>query len=135
VSELLQNFTEYAGFLTLEELLTWEDGVVQASSKSSVLMVLQNNLFKVKDMEEATDKFDVGVKIVDNNAVEGVDAATVWERFDSLPPFLAIFQATDQSTYREFYFFFQIPAWWWPWFLDYWFNWMISRKMSSLDVR
>ncbi len=77
VSELLQNFTEYAGFLTLEELLTWEDGVVQASSKSSVLMVLQNNLFKVKDMEEATDKFDVGVKIVDNNAVEGVDAATV----------------------------------------------------------
>jgi hypothetical protein len=40
VSELSQKFTEYAGFLTLEELLTWEDGVVQELSKSSVLTVL-----------------------------------------------------------------------------------------------
>ncbi len=87
VLELSQNFTEYAGLLTLEELLTWEDGVVQASSKSSVLMVLQNDPFEVKDTEEATDKFDVGVDVVDNDVVEGVDAATVWERFNSLPPF------------------------------------------------
>jgi hypothetical protein len=77
VLELSQNFTEYAGLLTLEELLTWEDGVVQASSKSSVLMVLQNDPFEVKDTEEATDKFDVGVDVVDNDVVEGVDAATV----------------------------------------------------------
>ncbi len=67
--ELSQKFTEYAGFLTLEELLTWEDGVVQESSKSSVLTVLQNNPFKVKDMEEAADKFDVGVNVAENNAV------------------------------------------------------------------
>ncbi len=60
VSELSQKLTEYTGFLTLEELLTWEDGVVQASPKSSVLMVLQNNPFEVKDMEEATDKFMSG---------------------------------------------------------------------------
>ena len=84
--ELLQKFTEYAGFLTLEELLT-EDGMVQASSKSSVLMVLQNNPLEVKDMEEATDKFNVGGDIVDDNGVEGVNALTVQERFDSLPPF------------------------------------------------
>ncbi len=87
VSELLQKFTEYSGFLTLEELLSWEDGVVQASSKLSVLTVLQNNPFEVKDMEEATDKFDVGVDVVDDDAVGGVNAATVQERFDSLPPF------------------------------------------------
>jgi hypothetical protein len=87
VSEQSQKFTEYTGFLTLEELLSWEDGVVQASSKLSVLTVLQNNPFEVKDMEEATDKFDVGVDLIDDNAVEGVDAATVRERFDSLPPF------------------------------------------------
>ncbi len=85
--ELLQKFTEYAGFLTLEELLTWEDGVVQALSKPSVLTVLQNNPFEVKDMEEATDKFNVGGDIVDDNGVEGVNALTVQERFDSLPPF------------------------------------------------
>jgi hypothetical protein len=87
VSELLQTFTEYTGFLTLERLLTWEDGVVQASSKLSVLTVLQNNPFKVKDMEETMDKFDVGVDVVNNDAVEGVYAATVQECFDSLPPF------------------------------------------------
>ncbi len=77
MSELLQKITEYAGFLTLEELLTWEDGVVQELSKLSVLMVLQYNPFEVKDMEEAVDKFNVGVDVVDNNAVEGVNAATV----------------------------------------------------------
>jgi hypothetical protein len=77
VSELLQKLTEYAGFLTLEELLTWEDGVMQELSKSSVLAVLQNNPFKGKDMEEAADKFDVGVNVAHNNAVEGVDAAFV----------------------------------------------------------
>jgi hypothetical protein len=87
VSEMLQKFTESAGFLTLEELLTREDGVVQASSKLSVLMVLQNDPFEVKDMEEATDKFDIGLNVVDNNVVEGVNAATVQKRFDSLPPF------------------------------------------------
>jgi hypothetical protein len=87
VAELSQKFTEYAGFLTLEELLTWEDGVVQASSKLSVLTVLQNNPFEVNDMEKATDKFDVGVDIVDDNAVEGVNAVTVREHFNSLPPF------------------------------------------------
>jgi hypothetical protein len=59
VSELSQKFTKYTGFLTLEELLNWEDGVVQASSKSSVLTVLQKDPFEVKDMEETTDKFDV----------------------------------------------------------------------------
>jgi hypothetical protein len=67
--------------------LTWEDVVVQALSKSSVLTVLQNNLFKVKDMEEATDKFNVRVDVVEDDAVEGVTAATIQERFDSLPPF------------------------------------------------
>jgi hypothetical protein len=86
VSELLQKFTEYAGFLTLEKLLTWEDGVVQASSKLSVLTVLQNNLFEIKDMEEALDKFNVGFDVVNDDAVEGVDAATVQDHFDSLPP-------------------------------------------------
>jgi hypothetical protein len=91
MSELLQKFTEYAGFLTLEELLTWEDGVVQALSKPSVLMVLQNNPFEVKDMEEATDKFNIGVNVVDDDAVEGVNAANVQERFDSLPPFSSDF--------------------------------------------
>ncbi len=61
--------------------------MVQASSKLSVLTVLQNNPFEVKDMEEATDRSDIGVGVVDNDAVEGVNAATVRERFDSLPPF------------------------------------------------
>jgi hypothetical protein len=87
VLALSQKFTEYAGFLTLEELLTWKDGVVQALSKSSVLTVLQNDPFKVKGMEEAMDRFDIRINIVDNNAVEGVNTATVQERFDSLPPF------------------------------------------------
>jgi hypothetical protein len=40
VLEQLQKFTEYAGFLTLEVLFTWEDGVVQESAKLSVLTVL-----------------------------------------------------------------------------------------------
>ncbi len=88
VGTILEAFSQsVAGFLTLEELLTWEDGVVQALSKSSVLRVLQNDPFKLKDIEEAMDKFDVGVDIVDNDAVEGVDAATIRERFNSLPPF------------------------------------------------
>jgi hypothetical protein len=34
-------------------------------------------------MEEATDKVNVGVDIVDNNAVEGVNAATAQERAES----------------------------------------------------
>ncbi len=42
-------------------------------------------------MEEAADKFNVGVNVVDNDAVEGVDAATVREHFNSLPPFLGDF--------------------------------------------
>ncbi len=85
--ELSHKFTEYTGFLTLEELLTWEDGVVQVLSKLSVLAVLQNNPFEVKDMEEAMEKFNVEVDVVNDDAVEGVNAATLRECFNSLPPF------------------------------------------------
>jgi hypothetical protein len=88
VSELLQKFTEYAGFLPLEEVLTGEDGMVERSSKLSVCAVLHNNLFEVNDLEEKSVKFNIGVDVDDKNTVEGVDAATaVRERFDFLSPF------------------------------------------------
>ncbi len=88
MSELLQKFTEYAGFLPLEEVLTGEDGMVERSSKSSVRAVLHNDPFEVNDLEETLVKFNVGVDVNDNNTVEGVDAATaVQERFDFLSPF------------------------------------------------
>jgi hypothetical protein len=38
--------------------------------------VLQNDPFEVNDLEEAPDKFDVGVDVDNDDAVEGVDAAT-----------------------------------------------------------
>jgi hypothetical protein len=65
--------------------------VVQISSMSSVLTVLQNNPFDVNDLEEAADKFDFGVDIDDDDTVEGVDTASVRDRFDVLPTFPGIF--------------------------------------------
>ena len=99
MSELLQKFTEYAGFLPLEEVLTGEDGMVERSSKSSVHAVLHNNPFEVNDLEETLvkfnvgvdiddDKFDLGVDVNDGDTVGGVNAAraAVQERFDFLSP-------------------------------------------------
>jgi hypothetical protein len=100
VSELLQKFTEYAGFLTLEEVLTGVDGVLERSPKySRVCAVLDNNPFEVNDLEEMSvkfdvgvnvddDKFNVGVNVNDDDTVEGVNAAraAVQERFDFLSP-------------------------------------------------
>ncbi len=86
--ELSQKFTEYAGFLPLEEVLTGEDGMVERSSKLSVCAVLHNDPFEVNDLEETSVKIDVGVNVKDNDTVEGVDAATaVQEHFDFLSPF------------------------------------------------
>ncbi len=98
--ELLQKFTEYAGFLTLEEVLTGVDGVPERSPKySRVCAVLDNDPFEVNDLEEMLvkfdvgvdvndDKFDVGVDVNDDDTVEGVPAAraAVRERFDFLSP-------------------------------------------------
>ncbi len=50
--------------------------MVEKLSKWSVRTVLQNNPFEVNDLEEAPDKFDVGVDVDNDDAVEGVDAAT-----------------------------------------------------------
>ncbi len=100
--ELLQKFTEYAGFLTLEEVLTGVDGVPERSPKySRVCAVLDDNPFEVNDLEETSvkfdvrvdvddNKFDVGVDVNDDNTVEGVNAAraAVQERFDFLSPVL-----------------------------------------------
>ncbi len=58
---------------------------------SSVLTVLQNNPFDVNNLEEAADKFDFGVDVNNNDTVEGVDTASVWDRFDFLPTFLGVF--------------------------------------------
>jgi hypothetical protein len=58
---------------------------------SSVLTVLQKDLFDVNDLEEAADKSDFGVDIDDNDMVEGVNTASVRDRFDFLPTFLGIF--------------------------------------------
>ena len=88
MSELLQKFTEYAGFLPLEEVLAGEDGMVERSYKSSVCAVLHNNPFEVNDLEETSVKFDAGVDVDDDDTVEGVNAATaVRERFNFLSPF------------------------------------------------
>jgi hypothetical protein len=38
--------------------------------------VFLNNLFEVNDLEEAPEKFNVGVNDNDDDAVEGFDAAT-----------------------------------------------------------
>ncbi len=85
--ELSQKFTEYAGFLPLEEVLTGEDGMVERSSKSSVHAVLHHNPFEVNDLEETLVKFNVGVDVDNDDTVEGVNAATaVQERFDFLSP-------------------------------------------------
>ena len=100
MSELLQKFTEYAGFLTLEEVLTGVDGVLERSPKySRVRAVLDNDPFEVNDLEETSvkfnvgvdindDKFDVGVDLNNDDTVEGVNAAraAIRERFDFLSP-------------------------------------------------
>ncbi len=51
--------------------------------------MLLNNPVEVNDLEEVPDKFNVGVKDSDDDAVEGVDAATtaVQQHFDFLSPF------------------------------------------------
>jgi hypothetical protein len=64
---------------------------VQISSMSSVLTVLQNNPLDVNDLEEAADKFDFGVDINNNDTVEGVNTASVWDCFNFLPTFPGIF--------------------------------------------
>jgi hypothetical protein len=65
--------------------------VVQISSMSSVLTVLQNNPFDVNDLEEAADKFNFGVDVDNDDTVEGVNTASVQDRFDFLPTFPGIF--------------------------------------------
>ncbi len=65
--------------------------MVQISSMSSVLMVLQNDLFDVNNLEEAADKLDIGFDVDDNYTVEGVDTASVQDCFDFLPTFPGIF--------------------------------------------
>jgi hypothetical protein len=100
VSELSQKFTEYAGFLTLEEVLSEVHGVVERSPKDCrVRAVLDNDPFEVNDLEETTvkfniwvnvdnDKFNVGVDVNNDSTVEGVTAAraAIRERFDFLSP-------------------------------------------------
>ncbi len=100
MSELSQKFTEYAGFLTLEEVLTGVNGVLDRSPKySRVRAVLDKDPFEVNDLEETLVKFDVGVDVNNNkfdvgvdvneeDTVEGVNAAraAVRERFDFLSP-------------------------------------------------
>ncbi len=43
--------------------------MVQGSSNSSVLTVLQNDPFDVNNLEEAADKFDFGVDVDDDDTV------------------------------------------------------------------
>ncbi len=100
VSELSQKFTEYAGFLTLEEVLSGVDGVAERSPKDCrVRAVLDNDPFEGNDLEETSVKFDVGVNVDDDkfdvrvdvnddSTVEGVTAAraAIQERFDFLSP-------------------------------------------------
>jgi hypothetical protein len=100
VSELSQKLTEYAGFLTLEEVLSGVDGVAERSPKyCRVRAVLDNDSFEVNDLEETLvkfdvrvdvddDKFNVGVDVNDDSTVEGVTAAraAIRERFDFLSP-------------------------------------------------
>jgi hypothetical protein len=100
VSELSQKVTEYAGFLTLEEVLSGVDGFAERSPKyCRVCAVLDNDPFEVNDLEETSvkfdvrgdidnDKFDVGVNVNDDFTVEGVTAAraAIQECFDVLSP-------------------------------------------------
>jgi hypothetical protein len=72
--------------------------VVQILSMSSLLTVLQNNPFDINDLEEAADKFDFEVDINDDDTVEGVDTASVRDRFDFLPTFPGIFSG-DRTIY------------------------------------
>ncbi len=65
--------------------------MVQISSMLSVLTVLQNNPFDLNNLEEAADKFDFGVDVNNNDMVEGVDTASVWDCLDFLPTFPGIF--------------------------------------------
>jgi hypothetical protein len=102
VSELSQKFTEYAGYLALEEVLSGVDGVAERSPKyCRVRAVLDNAPFEVNDLEETLvkfdvgvdvedDKFDVGVVVNNNSTVEGVTnaRAAIRERFDFLSPVL-----------------------------------------------
>jgi hypothetical protein len=53
--------------------------------------VLQNDPFDVNNLEEAADKFDFRVNVDDNDTVEGVDTASVWDHLDLLPTFPSIF--------------------------------------------
>jgi hypothetical protein len=57
----------------------------------SDLTVLQNNPFNVNNLEEAADKFNFGVDVNNNDTVEGVNAASVRDRFDFLPTFPGVF--------------------------------------------
>jgi hypothetical protein len=87
VLELSQKFTEYAGLLTLEKVLSGVDGVAERLPKyCRVRAVLDNDPFEGNDLEETTvkfdvgvnvddDKFNVGVDVNDNSTVEGVTAA------------------------------------------------------------
>ncbi len=84
--------------------------MVQILSMSSVLTVLQNNLFDVNDLEEAADKFDFGVNVDDNDTVEGVNTSSVWDRFDFLPTFPGIFSGNRTINLPIVIVFFQISA-------------------------
>ena len=65
--------------------------MVQVSSMSSVLRVLQNDPFDVNDLEEAADKFDFRVNVSNNDTVEGVNITSVRDCFDFLPTFPGVF--------------------------------------------
>jgi hypothetical protein len=65
--------------------------VVKISSMSSVLTVLQKDLFDVYNLEEAADKFDFRVDIDDHDTIEGVNTASVRDRFDFPPTFPGVF--------------------------------------------
>jgi hypothetical protein len=58
---------------------------------SSVLTVLQNDLFNVNSLGEAVDKFNFRVDVDDHDTVKGVNTASVQDRFDFLPTFPGIF--------------------------------------------
>ncbi len=65
--------------------------MVQKSSMSCVLMVLQNNPFDDNNLEEAVDRFDFWVDVNDDDTVEGVNIASVRDWFDFLPTFPGVF--------------------------------------------
>jgi hypothetical protein len=65
--------------------------MVQILSMLSVLTVLQNNPFNVNDLEEAADKFNFGVDVDKDDTAEGVDTASVRDRFNFLPTFPGVF--------------------------------------------